>query len=172
MTGCSLPVSPAAETGAAAPELPLPEHLAKLDRILLDLHNRERLEVGAPPLSWDRSLAVAALAYAPVLAARGRLVHSSSVSRPGQGENLWMGTHARYSLQSMFQGWAGEKKDFRPGAIPNVSRTGKFADVGHYTQIIWRGTARVGCAVQQTPAWDYLVCRYAPPGNFIGQRVP
>ena len=171
LAGCGLS-APTRDREAEEPEVLLPEHLAELDRILLDLHNRERAEVGAPPLVWDTGLAAAAAGYGPALAARGSLTHSPQASRPGQGENLWMGTHARYSLASMFGGWAGEKRSFRPGRFPDVSRTGKWSDVAHYTQIIWRSTRRVGCAVRQTPAWDYLICRYAPPGNFVGQTVP
>jgi hypothetical protein len=41
--------------------------------------------------------------------------------------------------------------------------------VGHYTQMIWRGTTRIGCALASSRRWDVLVCRYGPPGNFIGE---
>ncbi len=128
--------------------------------------------MGAPPLAWDSALAAAAAAYGTALARGSGLVHSPPSARPGQGENLWMGTRNRYSLDSMFEGWAREKRIFRPGTFPAVSRTGRWADVAHYTQIIWRGTVRVGCAVHRTGEWDYLICRYAPAGNVNGQRVP
>jgi Cysteine-rich secretory protein family len=68
--------------------------------------------------------------------------------------------------------WAEEKKLFRPGTFPNVSRSGHWSEVAHYTQMIWPGTARVGCAVQPTPKWDFLICRYPAPGNVVGQTVP
>jgi hypothetical protein len=152
--------------------LPLPEHLANLAPVLTALHNRERALVRAPPLAWDPRLAAAAAAYGPALARHGRLVHAVPTARPGQGENLWMGSFDKYGLTAMFEAWAREKRFFRPGAIPTISSTGKFADVGHYSQIIWRGTQRVGCAVHRTAAWDYLICRYAPAGNVMGRRVP
>ncbi len=72
----------------------------------------------------------------------------------------------------MVADWASEKSMFRPGIFPNVSQTGRWSDVGHYTQIIWPGTTRVGCALQTSSASDYLICRYSPPGNVDGQRVP
>jgi Cysteine-rich secretory protein family len=169
LAGCSVAVAP---PGGRSSNALLPEHLAAIDRILTDLHNRERVQVGAPPLAWDPRLAAAAAAYGPTLAARGTLVHSPLATRPDQGENLWKGTHGHYSLASMFEAWAGEKWVFRPGTFPWVGPTGRLDDVGHYTQIIWRRTTHVGCAVHQTPAWDYLICRYAPAGNVIGQRVP
>ena len=149
-----------------------PQNLAGLERRLLALHNRERGEVGAPPLAWDPRLAAAAAGYGPSLAARGSLAHSPPDSRRGQGENLWMGTRGAYSLEEMAGNWADEKRLFRPGAFPDVSSSGKWSDVAHYTQMIWRGTTTVGCAIQHSSDWDFLICRYSPPGNVVGQRVP
>jgi hypothetical protein len=69
--------------------------------------------------------------------------------------------------------WAAEKSLFRPGLFPGaVSRSGHWSDVGHYTQMIWKGTTRVGCAVHKSRKSDFLICRYSPPGNVVGQRVP
>ncbi len=67
---------------------------------------------------------------------------------------------------------ADEKRLFFPGAFPNVSRTGNWVDVAHYTQMIWKGTTHVGCAIYRDGAWDYLICRYSPPGNRDGKVVP
>jgi hypothetical protein len=153
------------------PDAP-PETYENLPVRLLVVHNRERAELGIRPLAWDPALAAAASAYARELVVRGRLEHSPAGTRPNQGENLWMGTHARYSLEAMARGWAAEKRIFRRGIFPDVSSSGKWADVGHYTQMIWRGTTHVGCALAQGRGWDYLVCRYSPPGNIVGQRVP
>lgn len=139
---------------------------------LLAIHNRERERVGVPPLLWDEGLAAAAARYGPQLAALGRLQHSSQQSRPGQGENLWMGTAGAFSLEEMAGSWAEERGYFRAGTFPNVSRSGNWSDVGHYTQMIWRGTTRVGCAIHGARNADYLICRYTPAGNVVGQRVP
>jgi hypothetical protein len=87
------------------------------------------------------------------------------------GENLWMGTHGAFSVEAMVRGWASEKRFFAAGMFPNVSRTGDWEDVGHYTQMIWPTTTRVGCALASTPRIDYLVCRYATAGNIDGLAV-
>ena len=146
--------------------------VGRLDARLLALHNRERAAVGTPALTWDPALATAAAAYAPQLARLGRLVHSPDSARPGQGENLWMGTRGAYSLEEMAGSWAAEKRLFRAGVFPNVSTSRNWSDVGHYTQMIWRSTTRLGCALHRTRRWDFLVCRYAPYGNVDGQPVP
>ena len=149
-----------------------PQDLSNLSGRLLALHNRERAALGVPVLVWDNRLAAAAAAYGPRLAQLGRLAHSPNEARPGQGENLWMGTAGAFSLEEMVGGWVGENRLFRAGVFPNVSRSGHWADVAHYTQMIWRGTNAVGCALHRGPIDDFLICRYAPAGNVVGQRVP
>lgn len=148
------------------------QDLSRLEARLLALHNRERSAVGARPLVWDQGLASAAASYGPALERLGKLAHSPANTRHGQGENLWMGTRDAYELEEMAGGWAAEKSLFRPGFFPAVSRSGNWSDVAHYTQMIWKGTSRVGCAVRKTRKWDYLICRDSPHGNVAGQRVP
>jgi hypothetical protein len=138
---------------------------------LLAAHNRERARLGIAPLQWDPALAAAAASYGPALARVGKLQHSSRAGRDGQQENLWMGTRGAYSPEQMVGYWIAEKADYRPGNVfPLVSRTGNWSDVGHYTQVVWRTTTRVGCAIFPSRQWDYLICRYSPPGNIVGRQ--
>ena len=41
---------------------------------------------------------------------------------------------------------------------------------GHYTQIIWRDTSEVGCALAKEGKKEIWVCQYLPPGNYINQK--
>ena len=89
---------------------------------------------------------------------------------PGrEGENLWTGTRGAYRYDEMVGGFVDEKRFFRNGVTPDFSTTGKWEDVAHYTQIVWRGTTRFGCALASNARDDYLVCRYTPPGNVVGE---
>jgi hypothetical protein len=142
-----------------------------LGRVLAS-HNIERSRMGVPSLQWDPALASAAASYGPSLALMGRLQHSPRESRPGQRENLWMGTRGFYSPEQMVWSWVSERSMFRPGVFPDVSTTGNWSDVSHYTQLIWRTTTHVGCAVHGAGQWEFLICRYSPPGNIDGRRVP
>lgn len=151
---------------------PLSRNQAAVSERLLAAHNVERARVRVAPLQWDPLLAAAAASYGPALARSVGLPHSPRASRPGQRENLWMGTRGAYSPEQMVGSWIDERRQFRPGIYPNVSTTGNWADVSHYTQLIWRGTMRVGCAIHSTPRWDYLICRYSPPGNRDGWWLP
>ncbi|KAF7303384.1 Fruiting body protein SC7 [Mycena indigotica] len=66
--------------------------------------------------------------------------------------------------------WTNEVGDYDPkNPVPS-----------HFTQVVWRGTTQVGCALtvcapgtifdpKFTNTAEYYVCEYAPPGNIIGQ---
>lgn len=140
-----------------------------LRQVMLAGHNAVRAEVGVTALLWDKRLADNAKGYARELARTDRFQHSTG--RQGQGENLWTGTRGAYDYAEMVGAWANERRDFRPGVVPNVSRTGRFPDVGHYVQMIWPATTHIGCATASNRGRDYLVCRYAPPGNVVGQGI-
>ncbi len=72
----------------------------------------------------------------------------------------------------MVGAWIGEKRYFRTGTFPNVSTSGNWQDVGHFPQLIWKGTTHVGCAVHRDARWDFLICRYSPKGNIDGRQIP
>lgn len=140
-------------------------------RRLLDAHNSERASAGVPALQWSDDLAADARRWAEHLSRQGRMIHATRDQRAQQGENLWMGAAGYYSAETMVGAFIGEKRHFRNGTFPDVSTTGQWRDVGHYTQLVWRGTQQVGCAVARNESDDFLVCRYWPAGNFYGQRT-
>ena len=143
-----------------------------LKQAMLARHNAARAAVGVPPLVWNDALAADAHAYAQQMARTGRFAHAPQPQGPGrQGENLWTGTRGAYRYAEMVDAWIAEKRLFTNGAAPAFSTTGHYEDVAHYTQIIWRTTRAVGCALASNAHDDYLVCRYAPPGNVVGQKA-
>ena len=141
---------------------------AGFEHAMLEGHNRPRAAAGVAPLAWDAALATQAEAYARDLAGSGRFEHSKA---KGQGENLWRGTRSAYAYHQMVDGWSAEAAYYRHDVFPRVSRTGRWQDVGHYTQLVWRGASHVGCGLASGKGWDVLVCRYSPPGNRIGERA-
>lgn len=132
-------------------------------------HNRARQQFGVSPLVWDDALARDARAYARLLARTGRFEHDLQPDRrPRQGENLWTGTRTAYSYAQMIGHLVDERRFYRPGRFPDVSQTGEWSHVAHYTQIIWPNSQRVGCGTASNRSNDYLVCRYLPAGNVVG----
>lgn len=142
---------------------------AGLEQRLLAAHNRERAALNLPPLRWNAQLADDAMRWSGQLAAAPRLEHEGGDAGSGPGENVWMGTAGRFAPEAMVGDWVEEKAHFTRGTFPRVSRTGAWTDVAHYTQIVWRDTSEVGCAVARGRQMDVLVCRYARPGNVMGQ---
>jgi len=135
---------------------------------ILAAHNRYRAEVGAPPLQWSDDLAGTAKQWADHLASIGRLEHSMP---PGEGQNLASGSSSQFTLSQLVDMWGNEKQFYKPGNFPDVSTSGNWPDVGHYTQMIWRNTTHVGGAVSTGNGNDFLVCNYSPAGNVEGERV-
>lgn len=150
--------------------MPVGAATGQLAARLLAAQNRERAQVGHVPLVWDAALAASAASYGPTLARMRRLVHSPRQTRPGQRENLAMAYHGTLSPEQLVAMWSAEKRYLRPGIFPAVSSSGNWEDVAHYTQMVWPTTTHVGCALYQAD-WDYLICRYSPPGNIDGRPV-
>ena len=153
-------------------DIPAARGAGLLRQAMLDGHRAARAEVGLPPLVWDDRLAASALAYAQEMARTGRFQHAEQPMGPTrQGENLWTGTRRAYTYQEMVGHWVAEGRYYRPLPVPQSSSTGEFGDVGHYTQIVWRDTREVGCAEASNRSDDYIVCRYLPAGNVVGQMA-
>ena len=162
----------AASLPFASPSAALPLLATQFPTRILAAHNAWRAQAGVAPLVWDNALGTGAAEWAQHLALSGTFEHSDRHARRGIGENMWSGSHGTYSFESMVNLWGTERRNFAPGIFANVSRTGNWMDVSHYTQLIWPTTTRVGCALASNARTDYLVCRYAPAGNIDGKRVP
>ena len=132
-------------------------------------HNYYRSQIsGIPNLYWSTSLESDSQQWADFLANSLLFEHSGA---PNVGENLWMGPPST-SPSSMTDGWGNEKQYFVYGIFPQVSTTGNWADVGHYTQIIWKNTVSVGCGgATGSDGFYRFVCRYSPAGNVVDEVV-
>lgn len=135
---------------------------------ILAAHNAERAALNISALIWSDALASDARQWAVHLATAGAWQHADATTRKGEGENLWEGTAGGFSVEEMVGGWTSEKHYFHYGPFPDDGRSAG-QPIGHYTQIIWRSTTEVGCAIAVGHGNDVLVCRYAPMGNFIGE---
>lgn len=136
--------------------LPANAMAADIKGEVLAAHNALRAKHGVPPLSWSSSLAETAQAWADGC----KFEHSST----GLGENLAQGTTGAYSPGSFVNDWYSEisSYDFTTGASTDGN------DVGHFTQVVWKGTKQVGCGLTTCGENDLLVCNYSPAGNLDG----
>ena len=130
---------------------------------MLAAHNKVRRRVGVPPLTWSDHLASIARDWAESVLRNGKFRH-----RPNNkyGENMFEIIGSRASPAQVVDDWASEAKDYDP--VKNTCRAG--AVCGHYTQLVWGRTKRVGCGVARGGGREVWVCDYDPPGNVVGQR--
>ncbi len=56
---------------------------------------------------------------------------------------------------------------------PVVLTKENWYPTGHYTQMVWWDTKDVDCAtvIGGGSSIQALVCRYSPPGNYVGQKL-
>jgi hypothetical protein len=147
---------------------------------------RLRGTVSIPDLTWDPNLAVVAQQWAGLLInqAPPKICHrcGSNACNPalianqcvaGQGENLYMVWSTDTPDQSpgaAVKSWADEEKFYNYDQ--NTCADGEVC--GHYTQLVWSNTQRVGCgrAGRSADGRNYVIwaCNYGPPGNITGQR--
>jgi hypothetical protein len=86
-------------------------------------------------------------------------------------EGLGASTCAAQAITNMW--YNGELNQYPSGGYGGNPDMSGFHDWGHYSQVVWAGTNKVGCATQYCPpgtmfggmgAW-YTVCNYGPPGE-------
>ncbi|KAI8711738.1 SCP domain-containing protein [Fusarium sp. LHS14.1] len=131
----------------------------------LDAHNAARAAVGNPDLVWDDELAAGALEYAKQLVSIGSLVHSGA---DGFGENLYQGGEGEETpLTNAVNMFNDEKKDYSGQAIDSSN----YMTFGHYTQVVWKSTTKVGMAKAEGNGKCFVVARYQEPGNMIGEAA-
>ncbi len=137
-------------------------------------HNVVRRRVGVKALVWDDRLAATAQAWANRCidrsAPKGVIDHNPErgAGHPWDvGENLFAGT-APVSAQQAVDGWAAEAADYDHGR----NRCARSRTCGHYTQVVWSESRKVGCATHHCRKLKFghvIVCDYGPAGNNGGR---
>lgn len=137
----------------------------------LEVHNKARKEVGVPALKWSNELAAYAQEWADYLAKKKcDLEHRPSVGKWKQlyGENIFWGSSSNYTIKDACEDWLEEKKDFKNKPLKGNSWTA----TGHYTQMIWKNTQRVGLGIAKCADGAVIVvANYDPAGNYLGEKA-
>jgi uncharacterized protein YkwD len=128
-----------------------------------------------PPVSWDPILANSAYNYTALCqGASGLLSHNANRSTDYQalggsgyvGENIYATTANTVAPADAVDDWMTEASQFDYAADD-------IGDGGHYTQVVWRASIRIGCAIVNCPNLTYhdsVLCDYSPGGNITGQE--
>ncbi|XP_078484107.1 uncharacterized protein LOC100180998 [Ciona intestinalis] len=136
----------------------------------LNTHNYFRCLHGVPPLRYSDELQFSAQMYANFMASDGKLGYQSV--RPSIigihreqfiGENLaWrMQRGNKYNIVRATSDWYGEGLYYDYIHPENATKK-------HFTQVVWKNTTQVGCAVARIGFQVYVVAHYKYAGNIPG----
>ncbi|KAG9259012.1 CAP domain-containing protein [Emericellopsis atlantica] len=178
--------APEPETTTAEPEpttAPAPEEPStdSYEGVMLKQHNVHRSNHSAPALSWDSTLA----GYAKTIAEGCVFAHDMNQGSGGYGQNLasWGTTDSMDGLKNKMaasavteQWYNGEVNAWTFYGMDNPPSNSPLTAWGHFTQVVWKSTTKVGCYTASCPAGTvlqypslYTVCNYDPPGNYGGE---
>uniref|UniRef100_A0A8C8SCC1 SCP domain-containing protein n=1 Tax=Pelusios castaneus TaxID=367368 RepID=A0A8C8SCC1_9SAUR len=134
-------------------------------------HNKHRSEVRPAAanmlyMTWDAALARTARAWAnKCLFKHSPYLETKFMSHPHYavvGENIWTGSYQIFDATTAIKSWNSEVNsyDFQTHKCTNIC--------GHYTQVVWDNSHKVGCAVVFCNTATgirnaaHFVCNYAP----------
>jgi hypothetical protein len=135
---------------------------------IFTVHNAYRAIHQVAPLTWDRGLANGSSTWAMQCI----WAHDNSSEAQNHGENLYVQSYfapTAAGLSMAAEAWYGEVKNY------DYSNPSFSVSTGHFAQIVWKATLRIGCAYSACqpstfiiPGGIFVVCRYSPPGNVQG----
>jgi hypothetical protein len=130
------------EAPAESPKDPI------LQKALGDV-NAVRADHRVPALKWDSDLAASA----------AKFVKKCPVTRskiPSLGETLALGSS---NFSAALKDWVKQGRKY------NYKQPGWRTSTGMFSQLVWAGTSRVGCAYNTDCTWAAYVCHFDPPGE-------
>jgi uncharacterized protein YkwD len=146
---------------------------------IVSAHNQKRAGVNPSAqnmktMVWDAALASSAQAYAnKCISTAGTLMdHNADRSK---GFSYYVGENIYATQASVANGvdavnlWYNEVTDYNYDT--NTCAQGKIC--GHYTQLVWATSNKVGCGRASCPNIKYpntIVCDYGPGGNTNGAK--
>ncbi|KAG8513963.1 GLIPR1-like protein 2 [Galemys pyrenaicus] len=143
----------------------------------VNAHNELRGKVSPPAadmkhMSWEGALAKVAKAWAD----QCKFEHNSCLSNPHGchpnyqflGENIWLGGLRIFSPKSAIVAWYNETEFY------NYETLSCTSVCGHYTQVVWANSNKVGCAITICPNLGRnptgIFRRAAPPRGLAGHQ--
>ncbi|KAI7864709.1 CAP domain-containing protein [Mucor mucedo] len=125
----------------------------------LNAHNSLRAKHHVAGLRWNQALAN----HATAVSRTCNYAHNAK----GTGQNLAWG---RPSLEASIQAWYDESQfyDYNTGRSRYSNKS-----VGHFTQVVWKGTTEIGCGSTYCAAKKqyFYVCDYSAAGNMAGGQA-
>ena len=168
----STPTPTATGTSTSTPTPPGAEPSGALNGMVA-AHNAVRAAVNPkpatalPPVEWSDEDAKVAQDYA------AKCVFAHNANRGPRGENIYASGGSGRTPKEVVDNWASEAKNY------NYATNTCSGTCGHYTQVVWRDSVKIGCGMQKctknspfggSGTWEMWVCDYSPAGNFNGKK--
>ncbi|XP_052276294.1 cysteine-rich venom protein latisemin-like [Dreissena polymorpha] len=130
-----------------------------VQELILEAHNTVRRAVTPTAsnmqlMSWDESIANLAQRWAENCV-WGHDTNDTDIGRFSFGQNIAQSS-GNLDWNKAISNWANEKNVY----TYNGDNGGKV--VGHYTQIVWAESSKVGCGYARCNGRNYYVCNYGP----------
>lgn len=147
---------------------------------LVAQHNAFRCLHGAPPMTYDATMASTAQNWADQLKTfkNCQMIHNKCDANANMGLSMtepcpWGENIAAGPSPAFFDQFPSKAVDAWYDEISNYKVDGpnrKIVDdpamhVGHFTQVVWKDSTKMGCGAAQCGASSIIVCHYMNPGN-------
>ncbi len=125
-----------------------------------------------PTVSWDDNLYQFAVKHVQEMCTANSMYHSKPAERRAipsfsyAGENLAYGTTGFMDAAKAVDMWYAEKSNY--SFTSKACASGQVC--GHYTQVVWSSSIKIGCAECQASGNTYISCEYGPGGNYVNQN--
>ena len=164
----------AATTSAAASAVP-----STYAQIAVYHHNIHRANHSAPDVIWDAGVASTAAS----IAANCVYAHNVTAGGGGYGQNIAAGVKpnniSAVITELFYNGEVGWYNGLYGQAQPDMTN---FEHWGHFSQIVWKDTTKIGCATQDCTSSGlanvgsnvapfFTVCNYVNPGKRLWSEI-
>jgi len=149
--------------------------LADLNRVRKELSTKEGVTL--PPLVWDDTVAnMAQLVVNNDATCNPNHGYDTCGNTINLGQNLaagGIGTGGLNSVEEAVRMWESEKSVWDWSSRDINKCTGGWEKCGHFSQIVWKATTKVGCASRKCGSGDNarlaIACDFYPGGNSGGK---
>ena len=136
----------------------------------LERHNYYRKMHGVRDLSYCQKLTSDAEKFAKYLADNDKF--SNSTDRGNVGESLYYywtnDPKFQINADKIIDGWYKESEKY-PWKGGNDEVMEEFQEIGHFTQMVWKGSEKFGVGYARNGEKHIVVARYEPSGNVVGR---
>ena len=142
-------------------------NLEKIRKTILTHHNNYRKKHQVGNLVRNSEIEKIAQAYSEKLSAVcGRGHSGNKYKNEPLGENLyyvWGTYQMEVNGKDATVSWYNEVSQY------DFNNPGYKSGVGHFTQLVWKGSKQIGCGASCENNYCAVTCNYYPAGNYLGE---